>query len=160
MFSELVQDFSALQIKLDFASQNTLGAWLGPLTSALGSAGGWRRETEQRSEFPTPVAVGEGSPPPSPSHSSGEGETGSPDFQGYLKAAQTSSVYYLCQTAALDNSLRSTLILMLEVFRIKKEVKTVSVREDPSTGLLVSTWLLPGICVLLEHWLEARPAIL
>lgn len=92
------------------------------------------RETEQRFEFPTPLAVGEGSPPPSPSHSSGEGETGSPDFQGYLKAAQTSSVYYLCQTAALDNSLRSTLILMLEVFRIKKRSKNHLSGRGPKHG--------------------------
>lgn len=66
--------------------------------------------------------MGEGSPPPSPSHSlvnSGEGEAGSPVFQGRLKAAQRWSFYGLFQSAALDNSLTSTLALKFEGFRVK-----------------------------------------
>lgn len=69
--------------------------------------------------------MGEG---PSPSHNlkSGEGKAGSPDFWGYLKAVQTWSFYYLCQSAALDNSLPSTLILKFENFRIKKKKKKIA----------------------------------
>lgn len=68
--------------------------------------------------------VGKGSPPPSPNHNlrnSGESEVANPDFQGYLKAVWTWSLYYFCQSSALDNSIASTLILKFEDFRIKKK---------------------------------------
>lgn len=106
-----------------------LGPWLAPLISVLGSVRDWGRETEHWISFSCGCGrrdVGDGSPPPSPSHSlmnSGEGEARSPDFQGYLKAVQTWSFYYPCQSAALDNSLPSTLSLKFEDFRIKKKEK-------------------------------------
>lgn len=109
-----------------------LGPWLAPLISVLGSVRDWGRETEHWISFSCGCGrrdVGDGSPPPSPSHSlmnSGEGEARSPDFQGYLKAVQTRSFYYPCQSAALDNSLPSTLSLKFEDFRIKKKKNGLS----------------------------------
>lgn len=105
-----------------------LRSWLGPLISAVGRAGGWERDREKIwISFSFGCGrrdVGKGSPPPSPSHNlrnSGESEVANPDFQGYLKAVWTWSLYYFCQSSALDNSIASTLILKFEDFRIKKK---------------------------------------
>lgn len=137
-----------------------LRSWLGPLISALGRAGGWERDREKIwISFSFDCGrrdVGKGSPPPSPNHNlrnSGESEVANPDFQGYLKAVWTWSLYYFCQSSALDNSLASTLILKFEDFRIKKKNNSLSGwlgAGRPSTGPM-PFWSQPQ--------LEARPKL-